>query len=221
MRFTRRTLIVAACAGIVQRAAAQTPEPSPATTDCLSATATPGGDHGGMHAGGGDVDIDRLYIDMMIPHHKSIIALATEAKPVLSDERLVTLAGNVLESQGAEVTRLEDLREAWYGSREIDMLSDDEMMTIMGDDMSCMNMPHDQMMDLMDGDKLVASFHAADDKDLAFIDLTIPHHEMAVLASRVAVTQAEHEELRTITQGVIDSQSKEIEELKEIREELS
>jgi uncharacterized protein (DUF305 family) len=34
------------------------------------------------------MEFDQMYIDMMIPHHQSIIALAQAALPRLTDERL-------------------------------------------------------------------------------------------------------------------------------------
>ena len=76
-------------------------------------------------------------------------------------------------------------------------------------------------MAMMDGEALVAQFEAADNKDLSFIDLVIPHHMMAVHQSWVGLQLAEHEELKTLCQDVIDAQQAEIKALLEIRKDIS
>ncbi len=79
----------------------------------------------------------------------------------------------------------------------------------------------ESMMFQMDAAAQVAAICAATDVDLAFIDLTIPHHEMAIVASESAVTQAVHPEIAAFAQRVIDVQSAEIAELLAIRSELT
>ncbi len=71
----------------------------------------------------------------------------------------------------------------------------------------------DDMMFQMDATAQVAAICAAEDADLDFIDLAIPHHEMAIAASETALEQATHAEIRDFAQRVIDAQSAEIEEL--------
>jgi uncharacterized protein (DUF305 family) len=68
---------------------------------------------------------------------------------------------------------------------------------------------------------LVAAFCAADNADMGFIDLTIPHHEMAIAASAAALERATHPEIQEIAQQVIAAQEREITELTEIRERLT
>jgi uncharacterized protein (DUF305 family) len=88
-----------------------------------------------------------------------------------------------------------------------------EMMPGMGD--------IESMQMQMDPDVLVTTFCSAEDPDLAFIDLTIPHHQMAVMASEAALEQATHDEIRTIAERVIQDQQREIDELSAIRQELT
>lgn len=173
-----------------------------------------------------DIPFDQAYIDTMIPHHASVIDLATAAMDVLEDDRLVTIAQAVLDAQPGEIEQLKAFRLEWYGSDEPEELTHELMMVTMGDTEAMeacgnpgMNIDMDMMM--MDGEALVAEFDAADNKDLAFIDLVIPHHQMAVHQSRVGLQLAEHQELRELCQDVIDAQEAEIKELKEIRKEIA
>lgn len=168
---------------------------------------------------GQSMEFDQLYIDMMIPHHASIIALAQVAQDRLTDERLVAIADNIIASQQAEIAELRGYREQWYGSPD-SMPMDAAMMGMMAEQMPGMgDMASMQMQ--MDPPALVASFCAAADPDLAFIDLTIPHHEMAIRASEAALVQATHEEIRATAERVIADQQREIDELEAIRAELA
>ena len=56
--------------------------------------------------------------------------------------------------------------------------------------------------------------------DAAFVDAMIPHHEGAVEMAEVALDNAEHEEIRSLAQDIVDSQRAEIELLGQMREEL-
>ena len=179
-----------------------------------------------------DIPFDQAYIDTMIPHHNSVVALATEALDVLEDERLVTIAQAVIDTQPGEVEQLKAFREEWYGDAEPAEMTDEMMMVTMGD-MDAMGGctgqhgmemdlgSHEDMMNLMDSEWILEEFAKADNKDLGFIDIVIPHHEMAVHQSYVGLQLAEHEELRTLCQEVIDAQEAEIKELKLIREDLA
>jgi uncharacterized protein (DUF305 family) len=174
---------------------------------------------GGHDMAGAKIEFDQLYIDMMIPHHQSIIALAEAAQDRLTDERLVAIAENIISSQQAENEELQDYREQWYGSRTT-MPMDGSMMDMMGMMMPGMG-DMEAMAAMMDADALVAAFCAGEDADLTFIDLTIPHHQMAIMASQAALEQATHEEIREVAERVIEDQQREIDDLTTIRAELT
>ena len=67
----------------------------------------------------------------------------------------------------------------------------------------------------------MAAICAAEETDLAFIELTIPHHEMAIAASEAVVEGSENAELREFAQGVIEAQQREIQAQTAIREDLT
>ncbi len=178
----------------------------------MEATPAAGMDHMAM-------EFDQMYIDMMIPHHQSIIAMAQAAQPRLTDERLQEIAQAVIETQGAEIEQLREYREAWYGDAN-PMSMDQAMMDAMEQMMLGMG-DMESMAAMMDAEALVAAFCAAENPDVGFIDLTIPHHEMAIVASEAALEQATHQEIREVAQQVIDAQQREIAELTEIRQDLA
>jgi len=208
-------------------AAAQTPESTGA--GCSGVVATPAAGQGMMghgHGGHGTAmatpgtgqmhvaEYDLMYIDMMIPHHESIIALATVARDELTHPRLIEIANQIVATQQGEIDELRQLRDQWYpGAAPVSM----EMMAGMpglGGNMTMM----DQQ---MSGEWQVQTFCAATDKDLAFIDQVIPHHQMAIDTSVAAVELAVHPELAEIARNVITAQQGEIDELEQIRAEIT
>ena len=165
------------------------------------------------------MNFDLYYIDMMIPHHASIIALAQVALPELTDPRLQGLAKDIITTQGKEIDQLRSYREAWYGSAEPTPLNE-QSMAMMMQLIPGLGSIQDMAMQ-MNSQAQIAAFCADDDPDLAFIDLTISHHQMAIAASQGALTMATHEEIKTVAQMVIDAQLQEITELMQIRTELA
>lgn len=55
--------------------------------------------------------------------------------------------------------------------------------------------------------------------DERFIDAMVPHHQGAVEMARVALENAEHEEIRQLSENIVSTQRAEIEELKSIKQE--
>jgi uncharacterized protein (DUF305 family) len=226
MHSTIRTFAIA---GIVSAslmgtsAVAQTPQAG-GCADLATPAASTGMHHGGMHHstpesmpgmdhGHMEIGFDLMYIDMMIPHHESVIALAEVAQGELTDPRLVQMAEDILANQDAEIEELQTLRDEWYP--DADPVSMDAMhgMPGMSGDMASMEQQ-------MSAEWQVQTFCAAGDKDLAFIEQVIPHHQMAVDTSEAALEHAEHQEIKDISQRVIEDQEAEIEELEAIRDEL-
>lgn len=51
--------------------------------------------------------------------------------------------------------------------------------------------------------------------DSHFIEQMIPHHEDAITMAKLALEKAEHQEIKTLSQNIINSQSSEIDKMKE------
>ena len=207
-----------------------------------SAGTMPGGPGmaGGNAPAGQNRPFDEAYIDMMIPHHASIIALAEVARGRLTDPRLVQIANDIVSSQQGEIATLRADGAKWYGSPDAmpmggDVLGMLGMAGMMGNAggsgmmgnaggsgmMGNAGAQEPEAMVLMDARALVAEFCAAENPDLAFIDLAIPHHQMAITASEAALKEATHEEIRAIAREVIAAQQREIDEMRAIRAELT
>jgi hypothetical protein len=55
--------------------------------------------------------------------------------------------------------------------------------------------------------------------DRAFIDAMVPHHQGAVEMAEVALENAEHQQIRDLSEDIVSAQEAEIEELKTIKKE--
>lgn len=165
-----------------------------------------------------NMELDQLYIDMMLAHHAGIIGMAQAALPNLEDERLQEIAQNIIDVQTVEQGELRDYREQFYGSPEPAPMDESamSMMSMMMPGMGTM----EEMSLQMDPEAQVALICAAEDTDLAFIDMTIAHHQMAITSSEAAVDQATNQEIKDFAAKVIEDQQREIDELTSIREEL-
>ena len=164
-----------------------------------------------------DMGIDLLYIDMMIPHHNGIIAMAEAALPRLTDERLQAIAQDIIEKQSVEIEELYRLRESVGGSGT-PMPMDESHMAMMSEMMPGMGSMEEMAMQ-MDPVAQVQAICAAEDTDLEFIEMTIAHHQMAIMSSEAVLEQSTNDEVRALAERVIEDQQAEIETLEQIREE--
>ncbi|CAN5779746.1 DUF305 domain-containing protein [soil metagenome] len=216
-------MLVALLPGAINAQGA-TPSPS-SCEDVMPSTSTPMAGHGAMGAStpeghemgememGGMGEFDLAYIDMMIPHHQSIIAMAQVATPELSDPRLIEMAVAIIATQAEEIDELMSFWDEWYPNTE--PVSMDQMMMALPS-MASSSMSMESMQQLMSPEALVTVFCAAEDKELAFIELTISHHQMAIDASEDALELAVNPELVAVAEEVIEAQQSEIDLLMEI-----
>lgn len=182
--------------------------------------ATPGADHGGMDMDMSmSMDIDLMYIDMMIAHHSSVIALAEVALARLTDERVIEIAENIIKAQTAENAELRGYREDLYGSAK-EMPMGEQMMDLMSEMMPGAGSMADMSFQ-MNAEAQVRAFCGQDNPDLAFIDMVIPHHEMAVVTSEAVVANGTHPEIIMFAKRVITDQTAEIAVLKAIRDKIA
>jgi uncharacterized protein (DUF305 family) len=163
---------------------------------------------------GGDAPLDRAFIDMMVPHHESAIAMAEIAQERAEHPELRQLADDVVAAQSAEISQLKDWRLEWFGSA--DTPSMEEMPMLPG-----MSMPagHTMSGGAMDMTEEVDGLRDADPFDRFFIDAMIRHHEQAVEAANIVLAETERDEVRGLAEDIIEAQTREIEQLRDWRAE--
>ncbi|AFY73592.1 hypothetical protein Syn7502_01524 [Synechococcus sp. PCC 7502] len=65
--------------------------------------------------GASDANFDLRFLNAMIPHHEAALMMATEAQGKTKRTEVKKLAQDILSSQKAEITQMQQWRKAWYG----------------------------------------------------------------------------------------------------------
>ena len=156
---------------------------------------------------------DLHFIDMMRMHHRQGIAMGRVAEKKGSTLSIRAFAKRTADGQEKELLKLKQHRDHWYpGAAEMDH---SHMMTQMHQTPGMSG--HANMKMDMQGD--IAKLQAAAGKtfDRLFLDMMIPHHQMAIDMSKEAVTKAEHAELKEMARLGMIEQQKEIAEMKKLK----
>lgn len=191
-------IVVVACAG-----GAGTATTSPGPTQAVTTSSPSAG------ATGPAAEIDRAFIDMMVPHHQSAIEMARLAQTRAEREELVTLADGIITAQEREIGQLKAWRLEWFGSDETPPM--DAMPIMPGVEMP--GMGHGMEGGTMDMTADIETLRTADPFDEAFMEAMIRHHESAIAAAQVILPQTQRPEIASLAQDVIDSQQAEIDQL--------
>jgi uncharacterized protein (DUF305 family) len=64
---------------------------------------------------GGNVDLDRMFLQMMIPHHEEAITMGQHALEQAEHPEINTLAQSIVTTQRAEVAEMQRYLNDWYG----------------------------------------------------------------------------------------------------------
>ncbi len=159
----------------------------------------------------GDRPFDLQFIDQMIMHHEGAIM---SSEHMISDSKrpeLQKLAESIQRSQSEQVEQMQAMREDWYpdAGRTFGMMDPTRMDEMMGDGM---------MEQMMGGS--MREMMGADATDEMFLEMMIPHHQMAVDMSEKALKDADHPELKDLAQKIEDEQSAQIELMKGYLDEI-
>lgn len=143
-------------------------------------------------------NIDKRFIEEMIPHHESAIAMAKIAQQKSTKPEIKTLANNIIASQSAEISNMSQWYKDWYGA-EVPKQSGQ---TMMGGSM---------MSSQTDMDNL----NSATDFDKSFLEQMIPHHQTAVMMANMLEQGTNRPEMKKLADDIKTAQTKEIQQMKQ------
>ena len=143
---------------------------------------------------------DLQFIDTMSAHHQAAVEMADIALINSTNEELKGFAQKIITDQNKEIEQMNDWRETWFAGKPAAMNME---MAGMSDSMKSMT-----------GDG-IKKWAAAKEKDfdLMFLDMMTPHHKGAVTMANEALTKAEHAEIKTLAQNIINAQEAEIKQM--------
>ena len=147
---------------------------------------------------------DLQFIDTMTHHHEGALAMARMALEKSSNAELKTFAQKIIDDQKREIAEMKTLRDKWYAgappAKNMEMPGMQESM---------------KMMQSGEMEKMMRA--AGRDFDLVFLDMMIPHHRDAVAMSQDARKKAEHAEIKTLADRIIEAQNAEIKQMTDWR----
>jgi len=138
-------------------------------------------------------DIDRHFIEQMIPHHEDAVLMAELALTKADHEELKKLAENIKRDQSREIGEMRSWYKSWYNIKVPESAIGG--MGMMGD-----------MTDL-------ESLENAKLFDKEFIEQMIPHHQMAIMMASMMLRGTERVEMKKLAQDIIRTQTEEINQM--------
>jgi uncharacterized protein (DUF305 family) len=170
-----------------------------------------GMDHGsattqstGVSAGAVFNDADVTFAQMMIPHHRQAVQMASMADGRASDAEVKTLAGKIKQAQQPEIDAMNGWLTAWGKPAPMPSAS------------GGMDMGHAMPGLMSDADmtKLTASTGAAFDKQ--FLTMMIGHHEGAITMAQEESAKGSNRDAKALAQKIVADQQAEITTMKGI-----
>ncbi len=143
-------------------------------------------------------NMDRHFIEQMIPHHEDAIAMADIALTKAEHQEIKQLAQNIKSSQSREIEFMKKWYQDWFGQE----FSFTPVAFAHGQGMMNMGM--------MGNDTDLERLKNAQPFDKAFIEEMIPHHQMAVMMAQMLQTTTQRPDMKSLAHDIIDAQTKEI-----------
>ncbi|HMN99275.1 MAG TPA: DUF305 domain-containing protein [Miltoncostaeaceae bacterium] len=179
----------------------------------IGAAVWAGGDHGGGstgHSSNGMMDSsddtlmmttgpldERSFMEQMVPHHESAIAMATLALEKARRPEVRRLAQQIIDAQGTEVAEMRDWHREWFGS-ELRPSSEG---------------PHASM------DMGPLEEATGEDFDRAFLRMMISHHASAIMMAEAVMMDEPRTQVGDLASEVVAAQAAEIGQMQRWRQQ--
>lgn len=149
-------------------------------------------------------NLDRHFIEQMIPHHEGAIDMAKLAQERSRRPEILALAEAIIQSQSQEISKMRSWYKQWFGDA-----------VPINPDVG-MGMGRGVMRGgMMDGDVSdIETLKNAADFDVAFLQEMIPHHQMAVMMAQMLAQGTNRPEMKQLAQDIIKAQETEIEQMR-------
>lgn len=145
-------------------------------------------------------DMDRHFIEEMIPHHEDAVAMSELALTRAEHPEVRQLAETIIRDQTREIEQMRTWYASWYG---VDVSAG-------GDTFSGMGMGRGMMNDEADMEVL----QAASAFDQEFIEQMIPHHQMGVMMARMVLSRTDRPEIEELARSIIRTQTEEVDQMR-------
>lgn len=139
---------------------------------------------------------ERAFLEQMVPHHESAIAMATLARERAQRPQLRQLAEDIISAQEKEIAEMKTWHRQWFGSELVPATTG----------------PH------ANPDMTQLEQATGDGFDRAFLAMMLPHHASAITMCEGVMMGSPRGELSTLSTEITAAQAKEIGQMQEWRE---
>jgi uncharacterized protein (DUF305 family) len=146
---------------------------------------------------------EQAFLEGMVPHHRSAVAMAQIAEQRAEHGEVKQLAGNIIVAQQEEIRQMHGMHERLFGS-ELD--PDAGAHDALGLE------EHETGTEVE-----LRELREANPFDRAFIDMMVPHHEGAISQARAVLREAKDPEVKRLAQAIVSAQSTEIRRMNQWR----
>ena len=161
-----------------------------------------------MDLGPADANYDLRFIDGMSVHHQGAVNMAQDVLKQSKRPEMKKIANEMIVAQKREINQMKEWRKTWYPKADNTPMAYHAAMGHM------MAMTPEQTQSMM----MTMDLGAADDQfDLRFLNAMIPHHEGALVMAQDALKKSKRPEMKKLSEEILISQKKEIEQMKEWR----
>ena len=162
-----------------------------------------------------NTEVDKSFIEMMIPHHQGAVEMAQMAVKKAKSPEVKKLAESIIKDQNREIEQMRTWYKKWYGAEVPKMEMNMQMHHGMGQEMM-MVMHHQEMMD----QEMMVALKNASNFDREFLRQMTSHHEMALMMAGMVVEGGVHPETRKLASSIIKSQSAEINKMGQLSQTI-
>jgi uncharacterized protein (DUF305 family) len=163
------------------------------------------GDDGSGRAEGNSAE--RAFLEAMVPHHESAIAMAEVAVDRAEEPEIKKLAQAINDAQGPEIAQMGRIHRRLFRSELRPNPAAHEQLGLS---------PEEAAME--EGDP-TRELRRADPFERAFIDMMVPHHRGAVRMAEAVLERTRDGELRGLARAIISAQNREIKQMNDFRTE--
>ena len=142
-------------------------------------------------------NLDKHFIEQMIPHHEGAIAMAKLALEKSKRPEIKTLASAIIEGQTKEIQDMTGWYKHWF-EKDVPVNSTG----MMGDGALHMG-----------GQDEMKTLETSADFDKAFLEAMIPHHQLALMMVQMLEAGTNRPEMTQLARNITKSQSKEIKDM--------
>lgn len=147
---------------------------------------------------------DKAFINGMITHHEGAVDMAELALTNAKRQEIKNLAQDIITAQNKEINDMKMWQKQWGYVETTDHSAMNH-----GSSGAPINMTDHMgmMMDELGG-------KSGNEFDKAFLEQMIIHHQGALNMAAPGQTNAKHQEIKNLTKAVVDSQTKEIKQMR-------